>query len=149
MPAHCSRGKPNRRLTKVCTSRHTTLTKACITVATQHCQHYQYLKSKGRATHFSASQLGGTPDPRLTWTGTFQHRIAGTCSWGLTSTATSYGWFGTEESGGGGGGRLPMFYRLPATLSPPEWLCIQADSCVMRTFNVLLIVWAKSQDRVH
>ena len=64
MPAHCSRGKPNRRLTKVCTSRHTTLTKACITVATQHCQHYQYLKSKGRATHFSASQLGGTPEPK-------------------------------------------------------------------------------------
>ena len=35
-----------------------------------------------------------------------------------------------------------------ATLSPPEWLCIKAGSCVRR-FNVSLIVWAKSGDSVH
>ena len=33
-------------------------------------------------------------------------------------------------------------------LSPPEWLCIKAGSCV-RQFNISLTVWAKSEDIVH
>ena len=44
---------------------------------------------------------------------------------------------------GGGDG-----YLCPTTYSPPELLCIKAGSSV-RHFNVLLIVWAKSQDSVH
>ena len=41
-----------------------------------------------------------------------------------------------------------MSYHLLATLSPPDWLCINVGSCV-RHFNVSLSVWAKSQDGVH
>ena len=33
-------------------------------------------------------------------------------------------------------------------MSPPEWFCIKAGSCVSH-FNVSLIVWAKSRDNVH
>ena len=94
-----------------------------------------------------------------------------TSSWGLTSTATSYGCLGTGGSGGGDGGGwvpgwgwvgpwvgpyvlpptrywVPMSYHLLAILSPPEWLCIQVGSCVSH-FNVSLTVRAKSQDSVH
>ena len=46
------------------------------------------------------------------------------------------------------GGGVPMSYHLLATLSPPEWLCIKAGSCV-RHFDVSLIVWAKSCDPVY
>ena len=45
---------------------------------------------------------------------------------------------------------LGILYLTPilATLSPPEWLCIKAGSCVSH-FNVSLTVWAKSQDSIH
>ena len=52
----------------------------------------------------------------------------------LTSTATSYGWLGTG---------VEVSYHLLATLSPPEWLCIKADSCFSLT------VWAMSRESVH
>ena len=55
-------------------------------------------------------------------------------------------WLSRDGRGGGVGRWVPMSYLLLATLSPPEWLCIKADSCV-RQFNVLLR--AKSQDSVH
>ena len=41
-----------------------------------------------------------------------------------------------------------MSYHLPATLSPPEWICNKSGSCV-RHFSVSLVVWAKSQDSVN
>ena len=52
------------------------------------------------------------------------------------------------RAGGKWGGWVPMFYYLLTTLSPPEWLCIEAGSCV-RHFDVSLIVRAKSQDGVR
>ena len=63
---------------------------------------------------------------------------------GLTSTAISYVWVGM----GGSGGWVPMSYHLLPAPSPPEWLCIKADSCA-RHFNISFIVWAESQDGVH